>query len=88
MTANHPSTNVWDYKPWWCQPWSILLATAGVIGGSWFLWQTAWITGLIAVPMVAWAIYFVVIYPLQVAQYLAAHAAQSEENVPQAHTPR
>ncbi|MFM6357615.1 MAG: DUF6737 family protein, partial [Planktothrix sp.] len=26
--------NPWNYKPWWCQPWSILLTGITLILGS------------------------------------------------------
>nr|WP_306465771.1 DUF6737 family protein [Spirulina major] len=31
---NIKSMNFWDYKPWWCQPWSILLTGGVAIAGS------------------------------------------------------
>ncbi|XHX77837.1 MAG: DUF6737 family protein [Stenomitos frigidus ULC029] len=55
--------NVWTYKPWWCQPWSILLTGAVLIGGSWGLLQTVWLTVLVAVPVVVWMVFFLLIYP-------------------------
>ncbi len=42
------SINVWSYKPWWCQPWSILLTGCGVVGGSWWLFHRIWLTGFIS----------------------------------------
>ena len=33
---NLESSNIWDYKPKWCQPWSILLTGIILIVGSWF----------------------------------------------------
>ena len=56
--VNKPSISVWDYKPWWCQPWSILLTGVTLIGGSWLMLKTIWVTGLVAIPIGAWMGFF------------------------------
>jgi hypothetical protein len=53
----------WDYKPWWCQPWSILLTGTSLISGSWFLLKTVWITVLVAIPLLAWMGFFLLVWP-------------------------
>ncbi|HEY9649688.1 MAG TPA: DUF6737 family protein [Coleofasciculaceae cyanobacterium] len=53
----------WNYKPWWCQPWSILLTGTLMIAGSWFLVRLVWVTVLIAIPILAWWAYFLVLWP-------------------------
>jgi hypothetical protein len=58
-----PTDRIWDYKPWWCQPWSILLTGNGLIAASWVLGQRYWLTGLVAVPLVAWMGFFVGVFP-------------------------
>jgi hypothetical protein len=55
--------NPWNYKPWWCQPWSILLTGTGLIGVSWFLLKTVWITVLVAIPLLAWMGFFLLVWP-------------------------
>ncbi|MBW4467364.1 MAG: hypothetical protein KME07_18210 [Pegethrix bostrychoides GSE-TBD4-15B] len=55
--------SVWDYKPWWCKPWSILLTGLVIIGGSWLLLHRIWVTGLVAVPILAWMGFFLLLYP-------------------------
>jgi len=55
--------SVWHYKPWWCQPWSILLTGTAIISGSWVLLHTLLITLLVAVPVLTWMIFFVGVYP-------------------------
>ncbi|MBD1844977.1 hypothetical protein H6F89_16540 [Cyanobacteria bacterium FACHB-63] len=64
------STNVWDYKPWWCQPWSILLTATGLISGSWLLLRSIWITVVVAIPVLTWMVFFLLIYPKAVAKSL------------------
>ncbi|MBN8559502.1 hypothetical protein Q2T42_23175 [Leptolyngbya boryana CZ1] len=67
---NDQSTNIWQYKPWWCQPWSILLTGICIIAGSWFVFTKLWLTTLVAVPILAWMIFFLIIYPQQMQAYL------------------
>jgi hypothetical protein len=55
--------NLWNYKPWWCQPWSIVLTGVLAIAGSWLLlkmiWATLFVTGVIAL----WWGYFLILLP-------------------------
>lgn len=55
--------SVWDYKPWWCQPWSIVLTGVSIIGGSWLLFHRYWLTGIVAVPILIWMGFFLLLYP-------------------------
>jgi hypothetical protein len=64
------SFNVWNYKPWWCQPWSILLTGLLIILGSWLITKNFWIVLLVAFPIVLWWIYFLILYPRLVNQAL------------------
>jgi hypothetical protein len=57
------SLNIWDYKPWWCQPWSILLTGISIIVTSQLVIKILWITILISVPIILWWIYFLILYP-------------------------
>ncbi len=53
----------WNYKPWWCQPWSILLTGIIIVIGSWGLLRTLWVTVLISIPILVWWIYFLLLWP-------------------------
>ena len=66
------SINIWDYKPWWCQPWSIILTGITAISGSWLILHTLWISIGVTVVMAVWWSYFLVIYPKVFAQYIAS----------------
>lgn len=55
--------NIWNYKPWWCQPWSILLAGILVISSSWMLAKSLWLTVLVSLPIVVWWLYFLILWP-------------------------
>ncbi|MCA1992598.1 MAG: hypothetical protein LDL41_11290 [Coleofasciculus sp. S288] len=62
MSAQQP-LNPWSYKPWWCQPWSILLTGALAIAGSWVVAKTIWITVLLSIPVLVWWAYFLLLWP-------------------------
>ncbi len=64
------SSNIWDYKPWWCQPWSILLTGIVLSAGSWFIIHVIWITAIISMLVMIWWIYFLVLYPRMFKQYV------------------
>ncbi len=70
--SDSKSANVWDYKPWWCQPWSIILTGITLVTGSWLLLNTLWVTIGIAIPIVAWWVYFLILYPRAISEYLAS----------------
>lgn len=53
----------WNYKPWWCQPWSILLTGVTLISGSWLLFKTLWLTVIVSIPVLTWMGFFLLIWP-------------------------
>jgi hypothetical protein len=55
--------SVWELKPWWCQPWSILLTGLAVVGGSWLLLHLWWITTGVSMVIGAWWLLFLVLMP-------------------------
>jgi hypothetical protein len=55
--------NLWESKPWWCQPWTIILTGIIIIASSWFLFKTIWLTAPIAILIVVWWTYFLIIVP-------------------------
>lgn len=69
---NRNSTNVWDHKPAWCQPWSIILTGITLVAGSWLLLHNIWLTGAVALPIVVWWVYFLILYPKAFAEYIVA----------------
>ncbi len=75
--SNTKSTNIWDYKPAWCQPWSIILTGLTIIIGSWFVLHRVWLTFAIALPIIAWWIYFLIVYPQAFADYITSQQAKS-----------
>jgi len=71
MAANRPDTtfsqtvqgSLWDEKPWWCQPWTIVLSGLIAIGASWGLLHQIWMTALVFAAISAWWLLFLVLVP-------------------------
>ncbi len=62
MTA--PPESIWALKPWWCQPWSILLTGVGAVAASWFVLQRLWISIPMAMGVLLWWWLFLVLVPI------------------------
>ena len=79
MAASAPSVGqeltLWALKPWWCQPWSIVLTGIAAIAGSWLLLGRLWITVPCAALVLLWWWLFLVLVP---AAWRAEQAGQSE----------
>ena len=55
--------SLWLAKPWWCQPWSILLTGVVVIAASWFVFGRIWLTALAGLGITVWWFLFLVLVP-------------------------
>ncbi|MEG3436041.1 DUF6737 family protein [Pannus brasiliensis CCIBt3594] len=66
--TNSKSYNVWDEKPRWCQPWTILLTGIALIGGTWFITRILWLTILVSLPILVWWFVFLILYPRAMSQ--------------------
>jgi hypothetical protein len=60
--SEHP-IDPWSHKPWWCQPWSIVLTGFTLIAASWGLLHLWWVTLLVSVPVLIWMGFFVLLWP-------------------------
>ncbi|MGD1862956.1 MAG: DUF6737 family protein [Phormidesmis sp.] len=68
-TLSDMPDSMWQMKPWWCQPWSIVLTGVTVPLCSWLLLHRLLITLPVALVMAGWWLLFLVLVP---AQYAAA----------------
>ena len=57
------TANFWDKKPWWCQPWSIVLTGVACVAVSWWWPNLLWFTVLIAIGVIGWWGLFLVLAP-------------------------
>jgi len=74
--------SMWQIKPWWCQPWSIVLTGVAAILLSWLLLHRLWITLPVVLIISAWWVLFLGVVPVQYAAAVreaSFDAAQSTE---------
>ena len=76
--------NPWNYKPWWCQPWSIILTGVVAIAASWFLFKIIWLTLLVALPIGIWMGFFLLLWPklMQESGILDSYLEASQDSTP------
>ncbi|WP_322758516.1 DUF6737 family protein [Synechococcus sp. CBW1107] len=67
---------IWSTKPWWCQPWSILLTGVVAVAASWWLMHRWWLSGFVASGVLLWWLLFLVLVP-------AAYRAQLDPEKPE-----
>lgn len=73
MQESSPAS-IWQLKPWWCQPWSIVLTGLAVPSALWYLFHRLWLVLPAAVVILAWWALFLYWVPKQ---YAAAASAQA-----------
>ncbi|KAI5426668.1 uncharacterized protein LOC127126144 isoform X2 [Lathyrus oleraceus] len=55
--------SVWDTKPAWCQPWTIVLTGFSIVAISWLIFQSVVVTSAISLLIFAWWYIFLYSYP-------------------------
>ena len=55
--------SIWSQKPWWCQPWSILLTGVAVVSFSWLLFGRWWVSLVVSTGVLLWWGLFLVLVP-------------------------
>jgi hypothetical protein len=70
--------NVWKYKPWWCQPWSILLTGAVILVGGWKLTHNVWLVLGLSTLISLWWGYFLLLYPYLFKQAVIVEVSKNE----------
>lgn len=78
MVAMAEAADIWRQKPWWCQPWSILLTGVAVVGGSWWWLRLWWLSLPLAAAVLVWWWLFLVLVPAAYARAAADPAAEPE----------
>lgn len=68
--------SMWQMKPWWCQPWTIVTTGLAVSLCSWLLLHRLWITLPVSSGVAVWWLLFLIIVPAQYSQ--AIRAAKTE----------
>jgi hypothetical protein len=78
--SEQKTLNPWDYKPWWCQPWSISLTGVTLIIGSWLLLKIIWVTVIVAIPVLVWMGFFLLIWPQLMIRSGVLESYQNDSN--------
>ncbi|NEZ65206.1 hypothetical protein D0962_20910 [Leptolyngbyaceae cyanobacterium CCMR0082] len=63
-TSKNPQS-LWQLKPWWCQPWSIVLTGLAIPTISWIWLHRWWITTPVAFVISVWWYLFLYLVPKQ-----------------------
>lgn len=71
-------TSMWQAKPWWCQPWSIVLTGVAIPVASWLLLHRLWVTLPVVGAIALWWLLFLVLVPAQYAAALKEAASYRE----------
>ena len=58
-----PKVSIWDHKPWWCQPWSIVLTGIVAVAGSWMVLHRWWVSLPVLVAVLLWWTVFLILVP-------------------------
>ena len=72
------NASFWDEKPWWCQPWSILLTGVAFVAVSWWWPNLLWFTVLIAIGVIGWWGLFLVLAPAIYRQQIQQQLSQQD----------
>tara|TARA_B100001250_G_C19761728_1_gene772795 strand:- start:1348 stop:1578 length:231 start_codon:yes stop_codon:yes gene_type:complete len=53
----------WSSKPYWCQPWSIIIFGLSALIFSWILFDKIIITSILGIFIILWWVLFLIIAP-------------------------
>ena len=62
--STHKSS-FWEAKPFWCQPWSILLTGVSIFAISLWWPSRIWFTAILTIIILIWWFLFLFIAPIQ-----------------------
>jgi hypothetical protein len=68
-----PKPSIWDHKPWWCQPWSIVLTGLVAVSASWMVLHRWWVSVPVLLAVLLWWTVFLILVP-------AAYSNQQTES--------
>jgi hypothetical protein len=71
------AASIWQLKPWWCQPWSILITGGAIVYLSWLGLHRLWITAPLFGAVLLWWWLFLWLVPASYRQQLEAERQRS-----------
>ncbi|NET10265.1 MAG: hypothetical protein F6K09_10100 [Merismopedia sp. SIO2A8] len=81
MTDDPSSPSLWDVKPWWCQPWSIILTGLAIPSVAWLVTHRLWLVTPIVLMILGWWTLFLYLVPKSYAQMSTQHGEVSPQQV-------
>lgn len=60
-----PPGSLWQLKPWWCQPWSIVLTGLAMPAAVWLVTQRLWLVMPVVLLVTVWWFLFLYVVPKQ-----------------------
>jgi len=63
MTQPNSKTSIWQKKPWWCQPWSIILTGIVMPTMIWLVTGLWWLTVPVVAAVLLWWWVFLYVVP-------------------------
>ncbi|AFZ45316.1 hypothetical protein PCC7418_3200 [Halothece sp. PCC 7418] len=63
MTKQTTNVSIWQQKPWWCQPWSIILTGIALPTMTWFVTHWWWLTLPVILGILLWWYVFLYLVP-------------------------
>jgi hypothetical protein len=65
MTEQDFPPSLWQLKPWWCQPWSIVTTGIAMPSFTWILFHRLWMVGGLGFLVLGWWYVFLYLVPKQ-----------------------
>ncbi|KAJ7977378.1 Spindle pole body-associated protein [Quillaja saponaria] len=63
--------SVWDTKPSWCQPWTIMLTGVSIVACSWLILHSVPVTSVVLLLICTWWYIFLYSYPKAYSEMIA-----------------
>jgi len=63
MRQQKTNPSLWQKKPWWCQPWSIILTGIAIPSLVWFATHLWWLTLPMIAVILGWWYLFLYLVP-------------------------
>lgn len=79
MIQEQLSPSMWDMKPWWCQPWSIILTGVILPILAWCVSHSLWLLIPFTGVILAWWFIFLYAVPKSYTEYVKAEYAKTEQ---------
>ncbi|KAL6502864.1 hypothetical protein OROHE_024032 [Orobanche hederae] len=73
--------SVWDTKPSWCQPWTIVLTGIGIITGSWLIVNSIVFTSMVATLICLWWYIFLYSFPKEYLDMIVERRKKVENGI-------